>query len=389
MRSSPKPFSPPKQDKSKPSKKELRAGHKNANQPKAGTSREKPPAQGIIQGNTSRDHIYRIFVIFSEVQNERYPTPKKLAALCDVKDRTILRDIDQINGLLSNFETTHEKVGRVDTNAIEFDHQKGGYRLRHKLNHFPIIRVEDPDLLTLHFLRQCLEPYKDTGIGKSMIESFNRTFGILTGTTDWKQWERIVHFRFEGKPEVAKEDVKLFDLLHKAIRENLQVSLDYKPAKDPKSTRIIEPHFLFMRNGSWYLYASKAGKPEKRTLKFARISNAKLTGEKFTHVRMDPKDCFEYSFGVVPSQSKALKNPVVLEFTKESAQRVSETLWHPEQKVKDLPGGGVRLELPFDEPTYLELKPWILSWGASARIIGPKALKDKVAEDVRAMAAAL
>ena len=37
----------------------------------------------------------------------------------------------------------------------------------------------------------------------------------------------------------------------------------------------------------------------------------------------------------------------------------------------------------------LELKPCILSWGSSARIIGPKALKDKVAEDVRAMAAAL
>jgi predicted DNA-binding transcriptional regulator YafY len=364
---------------------------KNAAKPVAlSSSKEKQPAQGIIQGNTSRDHIYRIFVIFSEVQNERYPTPKRLADLCDVKStRTILRDIDQINGLLSNFEPANKDGGMVDTNAIEFDHQKGGYRLRHKLNHFPLIRVEDRDLLTLHFLRQCLEPYKDTGIGKSMIESFNRTFGILTGTTDWKQWERIVHFRFEGKPEVSKEDVKLFDLLHKAIKENLRVSIDYKPAKDPKSTRIVEPHFLFMRNGSWYLYASKAGKPEKRTLKFARISNAKFTGEKFTHVRMDPKDSFEYSFGVVPCQSKARRNPVVLEFTKDSAQRVEETLWHPEQKVEKLPGGGVRLELPFDEPTYLELKPWILSWGASAKIIGPKALKDKVAEDVRAMAVAL
>jgi predicted DNA-binding transcriptional regulator YafY len=78
-----------------------------------------------------------------------------------------------------------------------------------------------------------------------------------------------------------------------------------------------------------------------------------------------------------------------LEFTKDSAQRVSETVWHPEQKVIPLLGGGVRLELPFDEPTYLELKPWILSWGSSARIIGPKSLKDKVAEDVRAMAAAI
>lgn len=367
-----------------PSQKPLKP-RKSPATPKKAPKKQKP-AKGIIKGNTSRDHIYRIFVIFSEVQNERYPTPGDLADLCGTSDRTILRDIDQINGLLSNFEPAHKEEGQVDTNAIEFDHQKGGYRLRHKLNHFPLIRVEDRDLLTLHFLRQCLEPYKDTGIGKSMIDSFNHTFGILTGTTDWKQWERIVHFRFEGKPEVSKEDVKLFDLLHKAIRENLQVSLDYKPAKDPKSTRIVEPHFLFMRNGSWYLYASKAGKPEKRTLKFARISNAKLTGEKFTHVRMDPKDCFEYSFGVVPCQSKARRNPVVLEFTKDSAQRVEETLWHPEQKIEELSGGGVRLMLPFDEPTYLELKPWILSWGASAKVIGPKMLKEQVATDIRKMA---
>ena len=364
---------------------------KNAAKPVVlSSSKEKQPAQGIIQGNTSRDHIYRIFVIFSEVQNkQRYPTAKKLAEICGVEERTILRDIASMNALMSELETQNAGGGKVHDNAIVYDKKEKRYKLLRELNHFPIIRVEDRDLLTLHFLRQCLEPYKDTGIGKSMIESFNRTFGILTGTTDWKQWERIVHFRFEGKPEVSKEDVKLFDLLHKAIKENLQVSLDYKPAKDPKSTRIVEPHFLFMRNGSWYLYASKAGKPEKRTLKFARISNAKLTGEKFSHVWMDPKDCFEYSFGVVPCQLKARRNPVVLEFTKDSAQRVEETLWHPEQKVKELPGGGVRLELPFDEPTYLELKPWILSWGSSAKIIGPKALKEKVAEDVRAMAAAL
>ena len=307
-----------------------------------------------------------------------------MAKLCETSDRTILRDIDQINALLSKFETTHPEFGRVEDNAIEYDNAKEGYKLRKKLNHFPIIRVEDRDLLTLHFLRQCLEPYKETGVGRSMIDSFNHTFGILTGTTDWKKWERAVHFRFEGKPEVSKEDVKLFDLLHKAIRESLRVSIDYKPAKDSVTTRIVEPHFLFMRNGSWYLYSSKAGKPEKRTLKFARISNAKLTNEKFTPVWIDPKDCFQYSFGVVPSQSKP-RNPVVLEFSKDSAQRVSETLWHPEQKIEKLPGGGVRLELPFDEPTYLELKPWILSWGSSARIIGPKALKDKVAEDIRAM----
>jgi predicted DNA-binding transcriptional regulator YafY len=49
----------------------------------------------------------------------------------------------------------------------------------------------------------------------------------------------------------------------------------------------------------------------------------------------------------------------------------------------------VRLTLPFDEPTYLELKPWILSWGASAKVIGPMALKEQVEAEIRKMAAGL
>lgn len=355
---------------------------------KRGSKVSKEPAKGIIKGNTSRDHIYRIFVIFSEVQNERYPTLNDLADLCGTSDRTILRDIEQINGLLSNFETSRGEDGNVKDNAIEYDHQKEGYRLRNRLNHFPIIRVEDQHLLTLHFLRQCLEPYKETGIGRMMIDSFNHTFGILTGTTNWKDWERAVHFRFEGKPESGKEDVKVFDLLHKAILEKRIVSIDYKPAREEKSTRLVEPLFLFMRNGSWYLFCRKAGKPERRTLKFARISNARLTDETFKPLWMDPKDSFRYSFGVVPCETKARK-PVVIEFTKESAQRAGETVWHPEQKIEKLPGGGVRLTLPFDEPTYLELKPWILSWGASAKVIGPRELKEQVETDIRKMAAGI
>ena len=348
----------------------------------------KKPSKGVIKGNTSRDHIYRIFVIFSEVQNGRYPTLRNLADLCETSERTILRDIDQINGLLGNFETSSDGVGAPEDNAIEYDHHNGGYGLRRTLTHFPIIRVEERDLLTLHFLRQCLDPYRETGIGRMMIDSFNRTFGILVGTTDWKKWEKAVHFRFEGKPEKGKENVNLFELLHQAIRGNRVVSLDYKPAKEAKSTRLVEPHFLFMRNGSWYLFASKAGTSEKRILKFDRISNIKQTTRSFIPDITDPEDRFRYSFGVVPCESRA-RNPVVIEFRKESAQRVMETVWHPEQKLRKLSDGGVRLELPFAEPTYLELKPWILSWGSSAKVVSPLSLKDLVDTDIRAMARTL
>lgn len=334
-----------------------------------------------IHGNTSRDHIHRIFLIFSEVQNKRYPSLAKLAKICEVDTRTIQRDIAQMNSLLASFE------GEGEGNEIIHDKARRGYALRRELNHLPIVQIGDRDLLTLHFLRQCLEPYRSTGIGRSMIESFDHTFGILTGTTDWKKWERSVHFRFEGKPEIGKEDVRLFELLHRAIREHRRVVLDYKPNSGPRDSRTLEPHFVFMRNGSWYLHATKAGTGERRTLKFARISNAKLTDGKFIPEFREPAETFRYSFGIVACDRKP-RQPVVLEFEASAAQRVAETLWHPEQKTTSLPGGRLRLELPFAEPTFLELEPWILGWGATVKVIAPVSLRKTIAEKARAMAAA-
>jgi predicted DNA-binding transcriptional regulator YafY len=341
----------------------------------------KKPAKGLIKGNTSRDHIHRIFLIFSELQNQRYPSLAKLSKICEVDTRTIQRDIGQMNALLGKLE--HEGKG----NEIVYDKEHRGYMLLREMKHLPIVQIGDRDLLTLHFLRQCLEPYRSTGIGRSMIESFDHTFGILTGTTDWKAWERSVHFRFEGKPEIGKEDVRLFELLHIAIREHRRVILDYKPSSASKDSRALEPRFVFMRNGSWYLHATKVGTAERRTLKFARISNARLTEEKFQPESRDPADTFRYSFGIVACDRKP-RQPVILEFEACAAQRVAETLWHPDQKVTSLSGGRLRLELPLGEPTFLELEPWILGWGATVKVIAPSALAKTIAAKARAMAAA-
>ena len=333
-----------------------------------------------IHGNTSRDHIHRLFLIFSEVQNKRYPSLAKLSKICEVDTRTIQRDIAQLNALLGNI------VGEKQTNEILHDKARRGYALRGNLRHLPIVQIGDRDLLTLHFLRQCLEPYRSTAIGRSMIESFDYTFGILTGTTDWKMWERSVHFRFEGKPEIGREDVRLFELLHRAIRENRRIILDYKPNSGSKDSRKLEPHFVFMRNGSWYLHATKAGTSERRTLKFARISNARITQEKFTPDLREPSESFRYSFGIVACDRKP-KQSVVLEFEAGAAQRAAETLWHPEQKTIPLPGGRLRMELPFGEQTFLEIEPWILGWGASVKVVAPAVLRKTISEKALAMAA--
>ena len=338
-------------------------------------SNPKAPASGDIKGNTSRDHIHRIYVILSALQNSQYVSKTWLADQCGgVSIKTIERDISAMEALMD-----------VD---IPYDKTNRGYRIVGDVKHFPMVKLESRDMLMLHFLRQCLQPYVGTDIGMGMIDSFNRTFGLIAGTQDWKKWEDAIHFQFEGKPEIATGDVDLFNLLHEAIRDHEKVSFDYQPAGGRgEDHRIVEPHFLFMRNGRWYLYASKDGKPDKRTLAFARIRNAKKTGANFTQKKINPKDCFRYSFGVVIGEHPPREN-VVLDFSPDVAQRISETLWHPEQKTTKLPNGGLRLSLPFAESTYLEIKPWLLSWEAKVSVVAPESLKKDIEEIIRTMARA-
>ncbi|HQW50885.1 MAG TPA: WYL domain-containing protein, partial [Tepidiformaceae bacterium] len=61
--------------------------------------------------------------------------------------------------------------------------------------------------------------------------------------------------------------------------------------------------------------------------------------------------------------------------------RIRESYWHPTQRLEDLPGGGVRLEVAL--PSLLEFTPWVLSWGAAATVIEPPALRQSVAAALR------
>jgi predicted DNA-binding transcriptional regulator YafY len=91
----------------------------------------------------------------------------------------------------------------------------------------------------------------------------------------------------------------------------------------------------------------------------------------------------KHSFGIVVSNEKP--EDVVLEFDAKVGERVKETLWHADQRIEVLPGGGVRLVLPLN--STLEIAPWILSWGPYVTVIEPAGLRESIADTARRMAA--
>jgi len=62
---------------------------------------------------------------------------------------------------------------------------------------------------------------------------------------------------------------------------------------------------------------------------------------------------------------------------------VRERDWHPTQKIREIKGGGIELEMTLG--ALEEIERWILSWGDHAKVLSPKALTDSVQKRVRSM----
>ena len=109
------------------------------------------------------------------------------------------------------------------------------------------------------------------------------------------------------------------------------------------------------------------------TLAIDRLLSVVLTETEYKiDPAFDPQKCRADAFGV------SWQDPidVVLRFRADQAPYVRERVWHPSQKVIDLPNGGV--EVTFRAGGPFEIRRWILGWGDAVEVISPEALRNEV-----------
>jgi predicted DNA-binding transcriptional regulator YafY len=331
-------------------------------------------------GKNTRTGIERIFRMVAFLQNETKNGGKvnctDLQNEFEVDRATVLRDLRFIQDRLE-----------MD---VEWDASARSYVVNSNSQFLPPMELEDRDYLVLAFFQQCLAPFSGSELGRHMLSSFERMFGILTGTKSWNNWTINVLFRFAEKPPTGSSgatevrELKLFNLLHRAIRDRRVVEFQYKsPANSSPKSKSIEPHLMAMNHGRWYFYGTDTRTRKLTPFAFARASVMKITPQKFMEEPVQhPRELLQHSFGSVLGTGPAFD--VVLEFESKAAQRVKETVWHPQQKVRELPGGRLRLVLPLN--STLEVAPWILSWGPYVKVVEPVELRESIADFARRMA---
>jgi len=158
----------------------------------------------------------------------------------------------------------------------------------------------------------------------------------------------------------------------------------YDPARPPRAARVrpylIEPS---AETHALYLIGFDETKGGLRTFKLERIRVLAMTQAQFE----PPPDgeieaALDRAWGIVADQAVV---EVVLHFDRSVASRVAETTWHPTQSLTTNADGSLTWRARVSGT--LEIRPWILGWGADVEVLAPGVLRDEVAEIVLLAAA--
>ena len=176
--------------------------------------------------------------------------------------------------------------------------------------------------------------------------------------------------------------MRLLASLTAAWAERRKVVIEY--TTENTFERVVWPLFLEPNatGHSCYLLAWDQKRRAVRSYKLERISSVTVLEERF-----DPPLGFSvgkhlaHAWGIWTSEQPV---DVILRFDASAARRVRETVWHPSQRLEELPDGGVRLRLLVSEPA--EIRHWILGWGRACLVEAPASLREEIAAEAAAMA---
>ncbi len=139
---------------------------------------------------------------------------------------------------------------------------------------------------------------------------------------------------------------------------------------------VIHPYRLAFAQGGLYLLAYVPEYKDVRTFAIDRIAAVSLDKQTFTPNRAIPDDVFGNSLGVNTGPASR----VDISFDKRVAPFIRARVWHPSQTLRESDGGGLVLSL--DVCLDAALRSWILSWGASARVLAPASLAAEIRADL-------
>jgi len=183
--------------------------------------------------------------------------------------------------------------------------------------------------------------------------------------------------------QVYKEHAGTLKKLMRAASDHRTCSVTYSSFKKGRIESFgIDPLTFFEHNGTLYLYVRISSTRKIRTIAVPRIKKIELTETTFLYPDdFKPESLRSASFAMVENDPITAR----IWFSSRHALYIKERRWSDKQAFKEQKDGSVILTL--STSGFDDVKHWILSYGAGAKVLAPKELREAMRQEVKGMKA--
>ena len=228
-----------------------------------------------------------------------------------------------------------------------------------------------------------MHPAGTPALGAAVASAFEKIGRVLS--RDARQLldqmrERIGVRAVGGKLQApAAEHVALIE---RALLERRRLDMRYySMSRDEENRRQVDPYHLTVFDGGFYLVGYCHWRKAERIFAVERIRELKMLALRFT-VRpgFNAEEYLGHAWGIVRGEIV----PVKVIFSRSVARYIRDRFWHPTQNIRELPDG--RLELSLRVADTLEVRRWILGYGAEAEVVDPAGLREALRAEAESLA---
>jgi predicted DNA-binding transcriptional regulator YafY len=253
------------------------------------------------------------------------------------------------------------------------DGNRGVWRVTEDFKRALPLKLTLGELAALLMSRHLLSPLGLSVLGPEVASAFDKIQHVLS--RDALAVLDQIRDRLGVRPTGAKLQAPAAEHLpkiHQALAEHRTLKTRYYSAsRDSEATRSIDPYHLTLHNGGLYVVGHCHLRGDVRIFAVERMRTVDLSARRFdVPASFDAEKYLAGAWGMLRGDLVTVR----VIFARALAPYIRERLWHPSQKLRDLPDG--RVEMTLHVADTLEVRRWILGYGVQAEVVEPEGLRE-------------
>jgi predicted DNA-binding transcriptional regulator YafY len=310
--------------------------------------------------------LIRQWAILKQIETNRWTTITDLADNHVVSTKTIRRDLAAL--MEAGFPLYDERYdGKVY------------WRLNEEYKGLTLANLSLSETAALYFSKKLVVNLAAPPFSSDIASAFKKIESALPerNIQFLDSLDSMISVRADA-PKDLDEHKHITRTLFEAIGEEHRIKMKYFSVHSQKKKEyLLDPYRLMYFRGGLYLFAYVEEYKQIRTFAIERIEAVEKLHDTFDKPADFSVEAYlESSFGLV----KEDPFDVELIFDSEVAEYVRSRVWHPSQQCREIDRGRIRMKLHVGGE--FELASWILSFGASAQVVAPDRLRQRVAEEL-------